>query len=80
MMLPAAASRFWANRVGPMCPLAIVFAKASSIAGLLSSYHASLPSGPAIILTAGAIYLLSALVGRKGVLRSVLTPSRHKTA
>jgi zinc/manganese transport system permease protein len=80
MMLPAAASRFWANRVGPMCLLAMLFAMASSIAGLLLSYHASLPSGPAIILTAGAIYLLSALVGRKGVLRSVLTPSRHKTA
>jgi zinc/manganese transport system permease protein len=80
MMLPAAASRFWANRVGPMCLLAIVFAMASSIAGLLLSYHASLPSGPAIILTAGAIYLFSALVGRKGVLRNVLTPSRHKTA
>lgn len=80
MMLPAAASRFWANRVGPMCLLAGLFAMASSIAGLLLSYHASLPSGPAIILTAGAIYLLSALVGRKGVLRNVLIPSRHKTA
>lgn len=80
MMLPAAASRFWADRVGPMCLLAIVFAMASSIAGLLLSYHASLPSGPAIILTAGAIYLVSALVGRKGVLRNVLVPSRHKTA
>jgi zinc/manganese transport system permease protein len=80
MMLPAAASRFWANRVGPMSLLAMLFAMVSSIAGLLLSYHASLPSGPAIILTAGAVYLLSALVGRKGVLRNVLTPTRHKTA
>jgi zinc/manganese transport system permease protein len=80
MMLPAAAARFWANRVGEMCCIAIAIAVASSIAGLLLSYHASLPSGPAIILSAGGIYILSTVAGRRGVLRSAFTPRRHKTA
>ncbi|TGP59118.1 metal ABC transporter permease, partial [bacterium M00.F.Ca.ET.229.01.1.1] len=53
MMLPAAAARFWTVRVEPMCVLAVLIGFASCIAGLLLSYHASLPSGPAIILSAG---------------------------
>lgn len=63
-----------------MCGIAIVIAVFSSLGGLLLSYHASLPSGPAIILTAGIIYALSALVGRRGMLPSALTSRRHKTA
>ncbi len=38
------------------------------------SYHASLPSGPAIILSAGAAYLFSILAGPRGVLRSRVPP------
>jgi zinc/manganese transport system permease protein len=48
--------------------------------GLLLSYHLSVPSGPAIILTAGAIYLLSLLVGNRGVIRTRLVPPRHRIA
>ncbi|MDK1480985.1 zinc ABC transporter permease AztB [Sinorhizobium sp. 6-117] len=80
MMLPAAAARFWTNQVPPMCFIAIAIAAASSLAGLLLSYHASLPSGPAIILSAGAIYILSTVAGRRGVLRNAFSSRRHKTA
>jgi zinc/manganese transport system permease protein len=80
MMLPAAASRFWSNRVGPMCLIAVGIAVVSSLGGLLLSYHASMPSGPAIIFTAGAFYILSTLGGPRGVLRSAFASSRHKTA
>lgn len=80
MMLPAAASRFWSNEVRSMCVIAIATAAASSVGGLLLSYHASMPSGPAIILTAGIIYALSALVGRRGMLSGLLVSRRHKTA
>jgi zinc/manganese transport system permease protein len=34
----------------------------SSYAGLLLSYHRNLPSGPAIVMAAGALYGLSLLV------------------
>ncbi|MAU97651.1 MAG: zinc ABC transporter permease [Fulvimarina sp.] len=80
MMLPAAAARFWTSRVAPMCLLAIVIGIASCIGGLLLSYHASLASGPAIILFAGAVYLLSTLVGTRGILASWVRPSLHRTA
>jgi zinc/manganese transport system permease protein len=80
MMLPAVAARFWTNRVEPMCAVAVAFGFLSCIAGLLISYHASVPSGPAIILSAGAIYLASILAGSRGVLRARLRPHRHRTA
>ncbi|WP_202402323.1 zinc ABC transporter permease AztB [Shinella sp. AETb1-6] len=80
MMLPAAASRFWSSRVGPMCLIAVGIAAVSSLGGLLLSYHASMPSGPAIIFTAGAFYVLSTLGGSRGVLRNAFASSRHKTA
>ena len=68
MMVPAAAARFWTTRVGPMCMLAVGIGAVSCVAGLLLSYHASLPSGPAIVLSAGVIYLLSVVIGTRGAL------------
>ncbi len=80
MMLPAAAARFWTACVKPMCALAFVFGVVSSIAGLLISYHASLPSGPAIILSAGTIYIGSIFFGMRGVLNANMRRHRHHTA
>src|SRR5690606_24798436 len=59
MMLPAAAARFWTSRVETMAVVAVAIGMAASVAGLLISFHAALPSGPAIILSAGAAYLVS---------------------
>ncbi len=80
MMLPAAAARFWSNDVRSLCAAAVLIAVVSSLGGLVLSYHASMPSGPAIIFIAGAIYLFSALAGRRGVLAGFLVSARHKTA
>jgi zinc/manganese transport system permease protein len=80
MMLPAVGARFWSNDVRSLCLIAIAIAVASSIGGLLLSYHASMPSGPAIIFVAGAFYIFSALVGRRGILTNVLVSGRHKSA
>ena len=80
MMLPAVAARFWTIRVGPMCLLAILIGFFSCVAGLLFSYHASLPSGPAIILSAGAVYGLSILFGTRGIFSSRVRRHRHLTA
>jgi zinc/manganese transport system permease protein len=80
MMLPAVAARFWSVRVEPMCALAVVFGFASCVAGLLLSYHASLPSGPSIILSAGAIYVASMLFGTRGVVNTRVRQHRHRTA
>lgn len=79
MILPAAAARFWTFRVEPMCVLAVLIGFASCVSGLLLSYHASLPSGPAIILSAGVVYLASILFGTRGLVRARAT-HRHRTA
>ncbi len=68
MMLPAAAARFWTLRLEPMCLIAIAIGIVSSIAGLLLSYHASLPSGPSVVLTAGALYVGSLFGAPRGIL------------
>ncbi len=73
MMLPAIAARHWARSLGGMAYAAVVAAVASSVAGLLLSYHADVPTGPAIVLTAGAVWVGSLLAGPvDGVLGRVL--------
>lgn len=68
MILPAAAARFWTQSVRGMCVCATIIGLASSGAGLLLSYHASVPSGPAIILSAGAAYLASLILAPRGAI------------
>ena len=77
MMLPAAAARFWAIEVWSLAALSVVMAFISGWAGLLISYHYDLPSGPAIILTAGMFYLGSILLGRHGSIRARFWPGAH---
>ncbi|MFD2191592.1 metal ABC transporter permease [Pistricoccus aurantiacus] len=72
MMLPATAARFWSKRLEGLIGLGTLFAMFASTGGLLLSYHLDLPSGPSIILLAGGIYLLSALLGRHNSLRARL--------
>lgn len=80
MMLPAASARFWAASVEGMAAAAIVLAMLASLAGLLLSFHLELASGPAIVLMAGAGYVLSILAGpRESVLRRYF-PGRHLEA
>lgn len=66
MMLPAAASRFWSNGIGGMTGVSILIAMLSGYVGLLLSYRYSLPSGPAIVLTASVFYVVSILIGKHG--------------
>jgi len=80
MMLPAAAARFWTVRAGSMCLLAVVIGMASCVSGLLLSYHASLPSGPAIVLSAGLVYFVSVVLGPRGALAARIRPVSHRTA
>jgi zinc/manganese transport system permease protein len=80
MMLPAAAARFWTARVETMCLAATGFGMASCYLGLVASYHFALPSGPAIILVAGAFYLVSVVAGDRGVIRQRALPHRHRVA
>jgi len=77
MMLPAAAARFWAGAVWSLAALSVAMAFASGLIGLLISYNFSLPSGPSIILTAGAFYVGSILFGTRDSLRTRYFPRAH---
>jgi zinc/manganese transport system permease protein len=80
MMLPAVTARFWARDITGMIGVAILSAAISGYVGLLVSYHADLPSGPAIILVAGALYALSVVAGPFGGLVWLVLPRRHLQA
>ncbi|MDY0873846.1 metal ABC transporter permease [Dongia rigui] len=77
MILPAAAARFWAGSVAGMIALSSGIALVAGVVGLLGSYHADLPPGPAIVLVAGLVYLASVIFGRIGGLARRLFPGAH---
>ena len=77
MVLPAIATRFWTKNIDLAIGLSIVFAIFASITGLLLSYHFSLPSGPAIILSASGWYGFSIFFGPSGGLFARYFPKRH---
>jgi zinc/manganese transport system permease protein len=73
MMLPALAARFWSEDVSQMAIAATAFAVVASALGLLISFHFEIASGPAIVLTAAAIYVVSIFAGsRSGLLARYL--------
>jgi zinc/manganese transport system permease protein len=80
MMLPAAIGRFWARDITLMIAVATVSGVAAGLLGLLLSFHFGIASGPAIILVAGALYLMSLLFGRVGGIVRQMFPGRHLEA
>jgi len=66
VILPATAARLWAATIPGLFLTASAIIVFSGITGLLISFHADVASGPAIILVAGACYVLSLLLGRRG--------------
>jgi zinc/manganese transport system permease protein len=80
MMLPAFISRFWVRDITGMVAVAVGSAAISGYAGLVLSYNADLPAGPAVILVAGGLYVLSVMVGPAGGLIWLALPRRHLEA
>ena len=77
MMIPAVTARLWANSIGRMLAVAVGVAMLAGYVGLLASYHLDLPSGPAIVLSAGLIYLLSLFVAPQGGVLPRFIRGRH---
>ncbi|WP_375464971.1 metal ABC transporter permease [uncultured Methylobacterium sp.] len=80
MLLPAISARFWARDLGGLIPASMLIAVLASFSGLSLSYHLDLPTGPAIVLAAGALYLASLMAGRHGGLLYRLVKRRHLEA
>ena len=68
MMLPAIAARHWSDSLAGKVRVAVLLACLSSVGGLIASYNFDIPAGPAIVLTAGTLWLLSLLTGRRASL------------
>jgi zinc/manganese transport system permease protein len=77
MMLPAIAARHWAREVGGMAYAAVGIALLASVSGILFSYHLDVPTGPAIVLIAGAAWAASVLAGPVDGLLPRLLRRRH---
>jgi zinc/manganese transport system permease protein len=58
----------------------VAFSALGSTIGLWLSYQFEWPSGPAIVLTLGGVYLLSVFVGPRGAVRSRRVPAHHLKA
>jgi zinc/manganese transport system permease protein len=80
MILPAGIARFWSRELTGMITIAVLSAILSGYAGLVLSFQTRIPSGPAIILVAAALYIVSILFGNvRGVVRQ-LFPAPHLEA
>ena len=80
MVFPAVISRFWSRDLTAMIVIAVAAGLLSGYCGLLLSFHAGLPAGPAIVLFAGLVYGGSVLFGRTGGLLARMLPRRHLEA
>lgn len=65
MMLPAIAARCWAQTLPAMLGLAGLCGVLCAWIGLSFSWAASLPAGPAIVLTASLVFLFSLIFGTR---------------
>jgi zinc/manganese transport system permease protein len=80
MILPAGIARFWSRDITPMICIAVVSAIISGYVGLVLSFQTRIPSGPAIILVAAALYAASVLFGSVGGMVRQLFPAPHLEA
>lgn len=81
MMLPAISARLWHKTMGGIMTIAATIAVVCGYVGLLLSYYIDLPSGPAIILCCGFVYILSLFIGSEsGILWRLYRRQRHHIA
>ncbi len=77
MLIPAIAAQFWTQRLRTMLVVSIGIAVVGAVIGLMIAFAAQVPSGPAIILVVGGMYVLSLLLGRFGSVRARYFPFKH---
>ena len=80
MILPAAIAKFWSRDISGMILIAIGSAIVSGYLGLIVSFQTGVPTGPAIVLVAGAVYFLSLFFGLAGGVVRRIAPGRHLEA
>lgn len=79
MILPSAASRFWASTLDGMLLTSVGISFVGCYAGLTLSFYFDLPAGPAIVLSIGAVYVFSLFFGFRGGFVKQYFQRRHLT-
>lgn len=70
LTVPALAARQWTDRVGPMTVLAAALGALSGVLGLCLSAAFDIAAGGTIVLTATAVFAISAALRRTGIRRA----------
>jgi manganese/zinc/iron transport system permease protein len=80
LILPAAAARFWTDRLGIMLVVSAALGATSAAVGtLLSAQYDALPTGPTIVLVGAAAFLFSSLFAlRRGAVSRSLRQWRFR--
>lgn len=78
LITPAAAARYWTDRLGVMVALSVLVGILSGIGGALVSYlEPRMPTGPWIVVFASTFFFISLLVApRRGLLRRAIIRMR----
>jgi zinc/manganese transport system permease protein len=77
LIIPAVIAQFWARGLSFLMACAVLIAAVASTIGLEVAASSRVPSGPAIVLVLGIVYVGSILFGRYGSLRARYFPFRH---
>lgn len=80
MILPAGIARFWSRDITGMMLISVASAMIAGYGGLVISFQTKVPSGPAVILVAAVLYVLSVFFGSVSGLLKQLFPGRHLEA
>ena len=80
IIIPAAIARFWTRDVTRLIVLAVAGGLIAGWVGLYVSFYAAVPSGPAVTLVAGVLYLASVAFGPVGGLIWRAFPGKHLEA
>ena len=80
LIIPAAAARFWTERLGKMLFLSAALGATIGLVGaFLSARFHRLPAGPVIVLTGTAVFLVSVLFApKRGALGRILAHRRFR--
>ena len=77
MIIPAISTRFWTRNIDIALPLSAGIGGVSSLVGLLLSFHFSVPSGSAIVISASVIYIFSVVFGTADGVLIRYFPRKH---
>jgi zinc/manganese transport system permease protein len=67
IMIPAAAARFWADDFRGRVVAAVLISMTASVAGLIAARAFAVEPGPAMVLAAASLFVVSALVGARRI-------------